>query len=67
MCLPKRTPKAPFLLNFSSIFRGVLREFITNLSAISMPMDLDRSNQMILKRIINKWSLVENKRSDTSR
>jgi len=32
-----------------------------------MPIDLDCSNQMIVKRIINKWSLNENKRSDTSR
>jgi len=28
MCLPKRTPKAPFLLNFSSIFRGVSAKFL---------------------------------------
>ena len=105
MCLPKRTPKAPFLPNFSSILRGVLKfpglriwllllfgqypitvdtkvegtdlirikpqklckSFIFFSLAISMPIDLDRSNRMIVKRIINKWSLSEGKRSDTSR
>jgi len=36
-------------------------------SAISMPIDLGRSNPMIVKRIINNWSLSEKKKSDTSR
>jgi hypothetical protein len=40
--------------------------FVSDLSAISMPIDLDRSNRMIVKRIINKWSLNENKGSDAS-
>jgi hypothetical protein len=31
------------------------------LSAISMPIDLDRSNHLIVKRIIGKWSLNGNK------
>jgi hypothetical protein len=30
-------------------------------------MALGRSNHMIVKRIITKWSLEENRRSDTSR
>jgi len=30
-------------------------------------MDLGRSNHTIVKRIITKWSLDENRRSDTSR
>jgi len=32
-----------------------------------MPIDLDCSNHMIVKRIVNKWSLDENRKSDTSR
>jgi len=35
--------------------------------AISMPMNLGYSNPLIVKRIIIKWSINENKRSDTSR
>jgi hypothetical protein len=41
--------------------------FVSQLSAISMPMDFDRSNHTIVKRIITKWSLDEKRRSDTSR
>jgi hypothetical protein len=40
--------------------------FVSDLSAISMPIGLDRSNRMIVKRIISKWSLNENKGSDAS-
>jgi hypothetical protein len=34
----------------------------SDLSAISMPIDLDRSNRMIVKRITKKGGLDENKR-----
>jgi hypothetical protein len=34
--------------------------FVSDISAISMPIDLDRGNCMIVKRIINKWSLEQN-------
>jgi len=34
--------------------------------AISMPTDLDRCNQLIIKRIINISDFNENGRSDTS-
>ena len=62
-CLPKRTPIAPLLLGYGF---GTLK-IPTNLSAISMPKDLDRSNPMIVKRIINKGCLDGHKGSDTSR
>jgi 23S rRNA maturation mini-RNase III len=39
---------------------------VSDLSAISMPIDLDRSNRVIVKRNPNKRSLNENKESDTS-
>jgi hypothetical protein len=50
---------APSEVSFQDSFPG-------DLSAISMPIDLDRSNRMIVKRITKKGGLDENKRSDTS-
>jgi hypothetical protein len=32
-----------------------------------MPIELGQGNHMIDKRIVSKWGLKENKRSDTSR
>lgn len=67
MCLPKRTPIAPSLLCFSSIFTSVSRKFrkgfISNINANGP----GRSNHTIVKRITTKWGLDENTKSDTSR
>jgi len=67
MCLPKRTPKAPFLLNFSSIFRGVSAKFYKGFMSNFNANGPGRSNHTIVKRITTKWSLDGNRKSDTSR
>jgi hypothetical protein len=67
ICLPKRTPKAPFLLNFSSIFRGVSAKFYKGFMSNFNANGPGRSNHTIVNRITTNWSLDGNRKSDTSR
>jgi hypothetical protein len=51
-----------------SLFSAVPFEetLVSHLAAFLMPINFDRSNRMIDKGIINKWSLNEDNGSDTS-